>query len=130
MELSYRFGFDAAHRFVHFPAGHPNASVHGHSFQVEITLEGDPDPGTGFVVDFAALEAACGELRRQLDHRMLNEIDGLTAPSLENLCLWIWKRLSAQFPALVRVAARRPSAGQSCSYKGPHSLPLDRSSRS
>jgi 6-pyruvoyltetrahydropterin/6-carboxytetrahydropterin synthase len=93
--------------------------VHGHSFQVEVTLAGDPDPDTGFLIDFAALEAACGELRHQLDHRMLNEIDGLSAPSLENLCLWIWARLSPRVPMLARVVVRRPSAGQSCSYAGP-----------
>jgi 6-pyruvoyltetrahydropterin/6-carboxytetrahydropterin synthase len=116
--LSYRFGFDAAHRFAHFPAGHPNARVHGHSFEVEVTLEGEPDPGTGFVADFATLEAACGELRGQLDHRMLNEIEGLAAPSLEHLCVWIWTRLSPRLPDLVKVTVRRPSAGQGCSYAG------------
>jgi hypothetical protein len=55
VELCYRFAFDAAHRFTHFPAGHPNASVHGHSFEAEIALEGERDPRTGFVVDFARL---------------------------------------------------------------------------
>lgn len=119
MELSYRFSFDAAHRFAHFPAGHPNAGVHGHSFQAEVAVSGEPDPATGFVVDFSRLEQACAALRQLLDHRMLNEIEGLSAPSLENLCLWIWKRLAPQFPALTRVSVRRDSAGQSCTYSPP-----------
>lgn len=116
MELSYRFGFDAAHRFAHFPDGHPNAGVHGHSFEAEITVEGEPDAASGFVADFATLEAACRQVREQLDHRMLNEIEGLAVPSLENLCVWIWARLAPRFPTLARVAVRRPSAGQNCSY--------------
>lgn len=119
MELCYRFAFDAAHRFAHFPAGHPNAGVHGHSFEAEVAIEGEADPHTGFVIDFARLEAACALLREQLDHKMLNEVRGLEAPSLENLCRWIWTRLEPTFPALARVTVRRASAGQSCTYKGP-----------
>jgi 6-pyruvoyltetrahydropterin/6-carboxytetrahydropterin synthase len=118
MELCYRFAFDAAHRFAHFPAGHPNAGVHGHSFLAEVAVQGEPDPRTGFVVDFAKLEAACGSLRHQLDHKMLNEVPGLAQPSLENLCLWIWAKLETAFPSLLRVTVRRESAGQSCTYTG------------
>lgn len=118
MELSYRFGFDAAHQFTHFPPGHPNRGVHGHSFQVEVTVRGEPDARTGFVVDFAELERACAELRAALDHRMLNDIQGLEQPSLEQLCLWLWRRLAPLFPLLARVTVRRDSAGHSCSYIG------------
>ena len=119
MELSYRFGFDAAHYFKHLGPGHPNHGVHGHSFQVEIAVRGEPDPRTGFIVDFAELEQACAELRSALDHRVLNEIDGLDKPSLENLCSWIWSRLVPRCPALARVAVRRDSSGQGCVYMGP-----------
>lgn len=118
MELSYRFGFDAAHHFTHFPPGHPNGVIHGHSFQAEVAVRGEPDPRTGFIVDFAELERACAELRAALDHRMLNELEGLEKPSLENLCAWIWRRLESRFPSLARVTVRRDSAGQSCCYTG------------
>jgi 6-pyruvoyltetrahydropterin/6-carboxytetrahydropterin synthase len=118
MEIACRFGFDAAHRFEHFPAGHPNRSLHGHSFQVEVALEGEPDPVTGFVADFSAIEAACAEVRAGLDHKLLNEVEGLQQPSLENLSRWIWKALQPRLPALARVTVRRDSAGQSCTYRG------------
>lgn len=118
MELAYRFGFDAAHRFTHFPPGHANRGVHGHSFQVEVALRGEPDPGTGFIVDFAELEQACAELRSALDHRMLNDVPGLEQPSLESLCAWIWRRLAPRFTSLSRVTVRRDASGQSCSYWG------------
>ena len=59
MEVAYRFGFDAAHQFDSYPEGHLYRGVHGHSFQVEVALEGRPDPATGFVVDLGRVESAC-----------------------------------------------------------------------
>ena len=118
LELSCRFGFDAAHRFDQFQAGHPNHGVHGHSFQAEVFVRGEPEPGTGFVLEFGELEKACGAVRSRLDHKMLNEIDGLAKPSLENLCVWIWQQLAPQIRGLSRVTVRRDSAGQSCTYTG------------
>lgn len=119
MEICYRFGFDAAHRFDAFPAGHRYAGLHGHSFQVEVALEGEPDARTGFVTDFAELERACGRLRERLDHRLLNDIEGLAQPSLERLAEWLWRCLAPEFAALARVTVRRDSSGQSCTYRGP-----------
>ena len=119
MEIAYRFGFDAAHRFDGFPEGHLYRGVHGHSFQVEVAIAGDPDPATGFVADLGAVERECASLRSTLDHRMLNEIPGLEKPSLENISIWVWNALAQRFPNLARVTIRRDSCGQSCSYTGP-----------
>jgi len=119
MEISYRFGFDAAHYFDSFPEGHLYRGVHGHSFQVEVALEGAPDPRTGFVADFGELERSGAEMRAALDHRLLNSIDGLARPSLENIALWLWERLAPRFSSLSRVTVRRDSSGQSCTYRGP-----------
>jgi 6-pyruvoyltetrahydropterin/6-carboxytetrahydropterin synthase len=118
MEISYRFGFDAAHHFENFPDGHPYRGVHGHSFQVEVALAGDPDPSTGFVADLGEVERRCRDVRERLDHRMLNEIPGLSRPSLENLCRFVWGELAPRFPNLARITVRRDSQGQSCSYFG------------
>jgi len=119
VELTHAFGFDAAHRFDAFPEGHPNRRMHGHSFQVEIAVRGTPDPRTGFVVEFTQLETACGALHDTLDHRILNEIEGLNQPSLERLSIWIWEQLAQRISGLVRVTVRRDSRGQSCTYRGP-----------
>jgi 6-pyruvoyltetrahydropterin/6-carboxytetrahydropterin synthase len=118
MEISYRFGFDAAHRFENYPDGHPYRGVHGHSFQVEVSLRGAPDAASGFVADFGELEASCARVRAALDHKMLNELPGLARPSLESLSQWIWGRLAPEFKTLSRVTVRRDSLGQSCSYTG------------
>lgn len=118
MEIRYEFGFDAAHRFTGVPRGHPYRGVHGHSFRAEVALRGSPRPPSGFVADFARLERACLALRKRLDHALLNEVAGLEAPSLENLCLWIWRRLAPKCPGLSSVTVRRDSLGQSCTYRG------------
>jgi 6-pyruvoyltetrahydropterin/6-carboxytetrahydropterin synthase len=119
MEIGYRFGFDAAHRFETYPEGHPYRRVHGHSFQVEVAITGEPDLASGFVADLGDVHDVCDRVRTALDHRMLNDIPGLEKPSLENLCLFIWSQLCAPFPNLARVTVRRDSSGQSCSYTGP-----------
>ena len=118
MEICYEFGFDAAHRFPRMPRGHRYRQVHGHSFRAEIALRGAPRPPQGFVADFARLEKACLVLRGKLDHALLNDLAGLSNPSLENLCLWIWARLAPKFDGLARVTVRRDSLGQSCTYRG------------
>ena len=118
LEIAHAFGFDAAHRFKDGPRGHRYGRMHGHSFRAEVVLRGSPRPPHGFVTDFARLERACLRLRGTLDHALLNEIAGLTDPSLENLCVWIWERLETKFPGLARVTVRRDSLGQSCTYRG------------
>jgi 6-pyruvoyltetrahydropterin/6-carboxytetrahydropterin synthase len=118
MELALRFGFDAAHRFDTYPEGHAYNTLHGHSFQVEVALEGEPDPATGMIADLGEVERACTQVRNLLDHRLLNEIPGLDKPSLENICLFVWKALQPGLPRLARVTVRRESIGQSCTYRG------------
>ena len=115
-EIRYEFGFDAAHRFAAAPRGHRYRRLHGHSFRVEVALSGTPRPPTGFVSDFAGVEKACLALREKLDHSLLNDIPGLGGPSLENLCVWIWKRLAPKLSGLASVTVRRDSLGQSCTY--------------
>lgn len=118
IELYQEFSFDAAHRF---PAGNHAAQrgLHGHSFTARIVLRGEPDPRTGFLVDLTELEARCDALRRELDHRYLNDIAGLENPSLEHIAHWIWQRLKPAVPQLARVEVRRESQGHGCSYQGP-----------
>ena len=119
MEIGFEFAFDAAHFFADKPSSHIYRRMHGHSFRVVIGVKGAPDPATGFIVDFAELESAVGDLRETLDHNLLNDVQGLAIPSLENLAIWVWDRLKPQFPGLSRVAVHRDSRGQSCVYTGP-----------
>jgi 6-pyruvoyltetrahydropterin/6-carboxytetrahydropterin synthase len=118
IEITQQFTFDAAHH-LNEGAGE-NRRMHGHSFYVEVTLRGQPDSKTGFLRDFGQVDAALKSVRELLDHRLLNEVDGLGAPTLENLARFIYARARDKLPELVRVKIARPSHGQSCSYEPSH----------
>lgn len=121
-EISKSFVFDAAHQLgANVGPGHRYGNLHGHSFSVELGMTGDPDPQTGWIRDFAELEAAAEGLRARLDHKYLNEIEGLERPTLERIATWIWDRLKPDFPELSRVAISRGSCREACVYTGPRS---------
>ena len=115
IELTQEFGFDAAHYLGSGAA--ENRRLHGHSFYVEVTLRGEPDQRTGLLRDLGEVKAVLEELRGEFDHRLLNEIDGLGAPTLENLSRYIFRRAKASLPEVARVKIRRPSYAQSCVYE-------------
>ena len=115
IELTQEFGFDAAH---YLGQGAPeNARLHGHSFYAEVTLRGKPDPNTGWLRDLGEVKAALEKIRASLDHRLLNEVEGLANPTLENLSRYIFTKAKTDLPEVVRVRLRRPSYGQSCVYE-------------
>jgi 6-pyruvoyltetrahydropterin/6-carboxytetrahydropterin synthase len=105
MDVFTEFGFEAAHRLPHVPAGHKCARLHGHSYRIEVHVSGPVDARSGMVKDFAEIKAACRPIREQLDHYYLNEIDGLDNPTSENLARWLWARLAPELP-LSRIVVR------------------------
>jgi 6-pyruvoyltetrahydropterin/6-carboxytetrahydropterin synthase len=89
------FRFEAAHRIPDLPDDHPCGRLHGHSYRFAVALEGTPrDARDPWLIDF-------GDLKRQVnaavtdvvDHRYLNDIEGLHRPSAEVLSRWIFDRL-------------------------------------
>jgi len=116
IEISQEFGFDAAHWLGNGAA--ENRRLHGHSFYAEVTLRGEADPATGFLRDFGEVKHVLETIRETLDHRLLNEIEGLGTPTLENLARYIFDRAKAALPEVARVKLRRPSYGQTCVYEG------------
>ena len=116
MEISQEFGFDAAHYLGNGAA--ENRRLHGHSFYAEVTLRGEPNPATGFLRDFGEVNAALQAIRAQLDHRLLNEIEELGVPTLENLARYRYVHAKKALPEVARVKLRRPSYGQTCVYEG------------
>jgi 6-pyruvoyltetrahydropterin/6-carboxytetrahydropterin synthase len=116
-EIQKIVSFEAAHRLPNVPPGHKCARLHGHSFRVEIGVEGEVDPHTGWVRDFADLSEAFRPLFEQLDHHYLNEVEGLENPTSENLARWIWVRLAPLLPGLARVTVQETCTA-SCTYRG------------
>lgn len=95
MKISQAFKFEAAHRLPKVPETHRCSRLHGHSYRVEVQLDGPVDPRTGFVVDFFDLESSFADIVGALDHRCLNEVEGLENPTAENIAIWIWDRLAS-----------------------------------
>lgn len=121
MDLYADFRFEAAHRLPRVPAGHMCARLHGHSYWVRVTVRGPVDPTMGWVVDVTTITAATEPLRARLDHRCLNEIDGLANPTSENLAVWLWDELARMVPLLHTVEVQE-MPGSGCVYRGPGSV--------
>lgn len=118
MEIFKRFTFEAAHHLPNVPEGHKCRRLHGHSFRVEVRVDGSPDPETGWVMDFADVKRAFGPIRDALDHRYLNEIEGLENPTSENLAKWIWRRLAPELPLLSSLVVQE-TCTSGVVYRGP-----------
>ncbi|APR52136.1 6-carboxytetrahydropterin synthase [Sphingomonas koreensis] len=118
LELSKQFRFDAAHTLDREIQAESSRRIHGHSYRAEITIRGWPDPRTGMILDLGEFERALEGARDALDHRFLDEINDLGPATMENLCLWIWRRLKPDIVALARVAVHRDSSGETCTFDG------------
>ncbi|MCE5202240.1 MAG: 6-carboxytetrahydropterin synthase QueD [Synergistaceae bacterium] len=91
MFLCRKFKFDAAHNLVNY---HGKCErLHGHTYGLAVTLEGEPDP-EGMVFDFAELKAAVNELvLSKLDHAYINDV--IRQPTAECISQWIFRTLDA-----------------------------------
>ncbi len=117
MEIFKEFSFDAAHRLVGLPDGHKCARVHGHTYRLRVHVAGEVGGDSGWIVDFADLSKTTRGVIDQLDHQMLNEIPGLSQPTVERIAEWIWDRLQPDLPGLCRLTIwEGVSAG--CTYTG------------
>jgi 6-pyruvoyltetrahydropterin/6-carboxytetrahydropterin synthase len=110
--------FNAAHR-LHNPAlgeaenlrlyGRCNSpNYHGHNYELDITVEGEPDPASGYVADLGAVRDVAQALLDEVDHRNLNlDVPWLSGiiPSSENLVVALWEQLAPRLTAgrLVRL---------------------------
>ncbi|HEY3440704.1 MAG TPA: 6-carboxytetrahydropterin synthase [Paludibaculum sp.] len=80
-----------------------NPHGHGHNYGLEVTLEGEPHPVTGMVVDLKEVKLILEEaVLVPMDHRHLNlEVAPFdtVAPTAENLAVELWRRLAPRFAA-------------------------------
>lgn len=71
--------------------------LHGHGYELRVTVRGAVDPASGMVMDFGDLQGIVREhVLERLDHAHLNDI--MANPTAEEIARWIWKALS---PVLV-----------------------------
>ena len=118
VRVTRRLHFSAAHR-LHRPdwpdarnaevfGDCANPNWHGHNYEVDVTVEGEIDPETGYVMDLKQLRDRVEErVLVDVDHRNLNLevpwLDGVN-PTTENLVVAVWRRLAEVLPPGVRLA--------------------------
>jgi 6-pyruvoyltetrahydropterin/6-carboxytetrahydropterin synthase len=117
MEIFKEFAIEAAHWLPHVPAGHKCRRMHGHSFRIAIYVAGEVDERLGWVMDFAEIKAAFKGIEDEIDHRCLNDVEGLENPTSENLARWLWGKLKLALPQLSKVVVRE-TCTSGCIYGG------------
>lgn len=92
---------DAWNRRVFGKCNNPN--WHGHNYVLEVTVAGEPDPETGYVIDLAELKRIVEErVLSRVDHANLNlDVDFMQGilPSTENFAVAIWRQLEGTLPS-------------------------------
>lgn len=117
MEIFKVFTIEAAHRLPHVPAGHKCGRLHGHTFQIEVHVQGPIDPKLGWIIDFADIKSAFRPIEEQIDHNYLNEVEGLENPTSENVARWVWRNLKPSLPCLSKIVIRE-TCSSGCIYAG------------
>ncbi len=119
VELSTTFGLEASHPAT---AGAGDQCVqtpaNGHSWRIDVAVAGSVDPAAGWLIDYHDIEAAWTPIHEALDHRHLNDVDGLENPTSELLAVWIWNRLEPRLGGLCSVTVHETCTAR-CTYFGP-----------
>jgi 6-pyruvoyltetrahydropterin/6-carboxytetrahydropterin synthase len=118
--VTRRVHFNAAHR-LHNPDATEawnqatygvcnNPNYHGHNYELDLSVEGEIDPATGYVMDLNHLkELAQDRLLRHLDHKNLNlDVPWFRelVPTSENIAVVCWRELRKAIPAELNLHLR------------------------
>jgi 6-pyruvoyltetrahydropterin/6-carboxytetrahydropterin synthase len=118
--VTRRVHFNAAHR-LHNPARTDawnvatfgacnNPHFHGHNYELDISVEGEVDPDSGYVFDLNTLKRVAEErVLRHLDHKNLNlDVTWFASlnPTSENLAIVIWRELRGAVPDELALSVR------------------------
>ena len=112
LELTRRLQFSASHR-LHSPHLSEEENIrlygichnkygHGHNYELEVTIQGEPDPKTGLVMNLSELNTIVKKsLIDKVDHHHFNmDVPFMKdiIPSLENIAIAFWNVLDAELP--------------------------------
>ena len=121
MIITQEFHVDAAHYLPAMPKDHKCHRMHGHTYRVWVSVHGTVDATTGMVVDHDYIKTAWDQTcHAALDHRLLNEVEGLSNPTYEHIAEWIWGRLEISLPVSVYLCEIKVQEGMKsfCTYLG------------
>lgn len=104
--------FDAAHFLPNVPEGHKCRNIHGHTYRLKVYITGQIDEHTGWVADFAELKKSVKSVVEEVDHKLLNNIEGLDNPTCELLAKWLWEKIKPLVAGLKRIELHEtPTSG-------------------
>ena len=112
-----KFNIESARSLPNVSESHPCYQLHGHSFKIIITVKGQMDKHTGFVTDFQEIENVFNPIKKILDHSFLNKIEGLSNPTSENICIWIWDKIESSIPNICEIEIKETDS-TGCIYRG------------
>lgn len=120
MKLTQSFVFEAAHtlknRYINVHDKLNSENIHGHTYHASISYEGEVKED-GMVKDFGHIKWAVELIIKKLDHKFLDNVEGLGRPTMENLCLYIAKTLQTSHSNLCEVTVERKATGDKCTYE-------------
>jgi len=101
--LTVRSSFAAAHRLREYEGNCER--LHGHNWQVEVTVESECLDEKGMAMDFREMKGALHDILSRMDHKYLNEIPPFDVqnPSSENLARCIFSEMEGKVPAPARL---------------------------
>jgi 6-pyruvoyltetrahydropterin/6-carboxytetrahydropterin synthase len=117
--------FEAAHRVPGF------STLHGHTFVIRLTFEGEMNPKFGWVADLYEVKRVIEKVKARIgagDERgdglgegNIDEIAEIGIASLENIAMWFWDHIAPEHPTLSVVDLNRGFRGaiEGCQYRGP-----------
>lgn len=111
--VTRRVDFSASHRLYNPTFSHEkndeifdkcnNVMGHGHNYILEVTVKGQPDPETGYVIDLKKLRDILNrEIIDKVDHKHLNfDVEFLKGiiPTAENIAVTFWNIIKDKLPA-------------------------------
>lgn len=87
------YSIDCSHWLPNVPDGHKCGRMHGHRYEIRLEIGGDVDPVAGWIIDYAEVKEVFDPIIMGLDHRCLNDIQGLENPTCENIVLYLQRSL-------------------------------------
>lgn len=116
-ELRQHFYVEAARFLPYLPKEHPCSRMHGHSFKITLSFSGDLDPKIGWVVDYHEVTRLVRPILDKIDHKILNEVDGLQNPTSELLAKWLFDQIKTILPRLTSINVSE-TRDTECIYQG------------
>lgn len=106
------FTFDSAHFLTSVPEDHKCRQVHGHTYKLKIFITGSIIEHSGWVLDFSDIKKVVRSVLSEIDHKFLNNVEGLENPTCELLAIWLWRKIKPRLPGLSKIELNEtPTSG-------------------